>query len=119
MRKSRSSVGSRRAAGAAAAFAALVTTTFAPGALGAGHKASSSLGYAGPSGKQSSIQPVTHKHAAGNPAPVAPAGAKASKDNGTLPYTGADIALVGGAGIVLIGFGAGLHTLSRRTRHHG
>ncbi|HVV59886.1 MAG TPA: hypothetical protein VHC45_16105 [Gaiellaceae bacterium] len=109
MSKSRSSVGSRRAAGAAAAFAALVTTTFAPSALGAGHKDSSSLGYAGPGGKQASIQPPT----------AAPAGAQASKDNGTLPYTGADIALVGGAGIVLIGFGVGIHALSRRPKHDG
>jgi hypothetical protein len=109
MRKSRSSVDSRRAAGAAAAFAALVITTFAPSALAGGHKGSSSLGYAGPGGKQASIQPKK----------VAPAGAQASKDNGTLPYTGADIALVGGAGVLLIGFGVGIHSLSRRPKQHG
>jgi hypothetical protein len=109
MRKSRSSVDGRRAAAAAAAFAALAATAFAPSALAAGPKASSSLGYAGPGGKQASIQPTK----------VAPAGAQASKNNGTLPYTGADIALVGGAGIVLIGFGVGIHTLSRRPKSQG
>lgn len=118
MSKSRSSVDGRRAAGAAAAFAALAATTFAPYALAAGHKASSSLGYAGPSGKQAAIQPAHTTTAPHPPTSVAPAGAQASKGSGTLPYTGADIALVGGAGVVLIGFGVGVHALSRRSKPH-
>ncbi len=106
MRKSRSRVGSRGVAGVAA-LTAMAVTTFVPAALAGGHKASSSLGYAGPSGTQSSLSPPTRT----------PAGAQAAKGGGsTLPYTGADIALIGGAGVVLIGFGVGVTALSRRAK---
>lgn len=106
MKRSSNRAGSR-GVGTAAALMVVTATTFVPGALAAGHKASSSLGYGGPSGQQTALAPET----------VTPAGAQASKAGGTtLPYTGADIALIGGAGVVLIGFGVGVHTLSRRTR---
>jgi len=106
MKKSSNSVYSR-GVGTAAALMVVTATAFAPGALAAGHKASSSLGYGGPAGQQSALAPET----------VTPAGAQASKAGGTtLPYTGADIALIGSAGVVLIGFGVGMRAMSRRSR---
>jgi hypothetical protein len=99
----------------------VTATTFVPGALAAGHKASSSLGYGGPSSQQSALTPApataTKTKTKTTPTTIAPEGAQASKPGGTtLPYTGADIALIGGAGVILIGFGVGAHALSRRSR---
>jgi hypothetical protein len=108
-----------RGVGTAAALMVVTATTFVPGALAAGHKASSSLGYGGPSSQQSALAPApaTKTKTKTTPATVTPDGAQASKVGGTtLPYTGADIALIGGAGVILIGFGVGAHALSRRSR---
>ena len=36
-----------------------------------------------------------------------------------LAFRNPDIALIAGAGVVLIGFGAGVHALARRSKTHG
>lgn len=35
-------------------------------------------------------------------------------ESGTLPFTGADLGVIGGAGVLLVGFGFGLRRLTQR-----
>lgn len=45
--------------------------------------------------------------------PASPSAASPSKDSGSLPFTGLDLALLAGAGAVLLGLGLGMRHLTR------
>jgi hypothetical protein len=60
------------------------------------------------------VQGVTQEAAPESSAPAAVASAGNSSDSGVLPFTGLELGLMFGAGVVLLGTGVAL----RRTRTH-
>ena len=95
-----------------AAFLAAFMLLLAPASALA---ADSSLeGYAGPGAQeQSQVAGVDQ-----GPAEATQATQAARDTTGDLPFTGLDLALIGGAGMVLLGLGIGLRQLARTRPAH-
>ena len=64
---------------------------------------------------QEEIQQDNPDNGDGSDNPTATAAAPGDDDNGNLPFTGLDVALVLGAGLVLVGMGFGIRRMIRPT----
>jgi len=86
-----------------------------------GIAASSEEGYGGPNNVVSGVQGGQNEGDPGQTAPTAETAtqnvasvASTSDESGSLPFTGADLAILAAAGLVLLGFGYGLRVLTRQ-----